>query len=165
METVITPTSVEQKTTAGGHPCVEIKYSDHGNNYTKKIFNDSMWNLFAVGLPVKITLEQKGQYWNIIDAQSVKEALAEKATTPNETPPGEQQAIPRAKPVLSATEGSKIVSMSLSYAKDMAVAGLIDKDEIMAWARFFKGYMLGRIKVKDTDKFRKILSSLDCELV
>jgi len=140
-----------------------------GNEHKVNNKHQSIHKMFENGKAVKVGY---GKYMNrefIHTAVQVADEIdrqAPKKAQPIATVTRPETSKPKAEPVdIREDERRKIRSMSISYAKDMCVAGTIDRGEIAAWARFYEGYMLGHIKPKDTDVFRKILASLDCEIV
>lgn len=143
MEAVIVPTKVEQVQTAK-NPALKVTYSDNGKEFNKMIFDSGLWNLFAVNLPVKIITEKQGQYWNVVGAESVKDALT-KPTESNEKTYEEVEA--KATKLLSQPN-TKNRSYALSYAKDIAVATIgqgkeMSTNVVIGIAEVFDKYLNG----------------------
>jgi len=89
-------------------------------------------------LPLRITKQKKGQYWNVVAVELVKDAL-------------EKKAIEKVK--VQMDEG-KNRSYALAYAKDIAVAkimmgGSSTPAEIITIARLFESYLDNSAVIKE----------------
>jgi len=74
-EKVITIKTTEQKMAKNNNPYLEIIAQDD-TKYS--IFDQGLWNILAPNLSVKLSLEKKGNFWNVMGAESVKDALEAK---------------------------------------------------------------------------------------
>lgn len=72
IEKVITIKSTNQKMAKNNNPYLEVVAQDDAKY---SIFDQALWNLFAPNLSVKLSLEKKGNFWNVMGAESVKDAL------------------------------------------------------------------------------------------
>lgn len=72
VEKIITVKSTEQTTAKNNTPYLKVTSQD---DKTYSIFDQSLWNLFGKGLAIKLGLEKKGNFWNVVSTESVKEGL------------------------------------------------------------------------------------------
>ena len=86
---------------------------------------------------IKITTEQKGRFTNVVDIESVA------VRTPSEP-------VSRKTPEDKEAE-CKLKTFTVSYAKDLAVAGIIQPENILGWSEVFYRYLQGDITVSDTE--------------
>ena len=90
---------------------------------------------------VQVIKEKKGNFWNIIGVELVKDVLVQEAQ----------------KKVEDKSEQVRVKSMSLAYAKDLAVANLIEPGKIINWACIFGDYLNGNLEIDDA-KLAKLLT-------
>ena len=57
-----------------------------------------------------------------------------------------------------ARHDDKNIAFALSYAKDLAVAGVIPKEDILSWAEAFKRYLNGDLGVTDSQVLKVIIA-------
>lgn len=93
------------------------------------------------GLPLKLTKEQKGRYWNVIKVEEVKDIFQKEAI----------------KKVTDETVDERTKTMVLSYAKDLALGNQIPVEQTLAWADIFYRYVKGDLTVKN-EHILKLLS-------
>lgn len=132
IEKVITIKSTDQKMAKNNNPYLEVVAQDD-KKYS--IFDQALWNLFSPNLSVKLSLEKKGNFWNVVGAESVKDALEAQQKIAEQGDDGNTTAR----------------SISISYAKDMACWGVIKPDAIVSWATVFYKYITGEF-VRSEDK-------------
>lgn len=101
----------------------------------------SRWEELQIGRAYSFTMGEFKGYPFVQDFKSVENRFVEQA---------QQQ-------VGDKSIEEKRKSMAVSYAKDLAVAGIIPPDHILSYAMVFEGYMKGKVKVKDDDVFRKAM--------
>ena len=139
--------SVDQAgVTSKGTPYWEAKYDD---GHSDKFFDASYLEIFqdaiAHSLPVEVTKEKKGQYWNLtgvtlLDKPTLLEVAKELGAVP------EKEYLEQAKrhpplPVSDEYSRTKMRSMSISYAKDLCCAGKIEISQMSAYADKFLEYI------------------------
>ena len=84
---------------------------------------------------LKLITEQKGRFTNVVDVEPVEtEPVAETPKTAEE-----REVICRLK------------TFTTAYAKDLAVAGKIPAETILAWSELFYRYLQGEITVSDAE--------------
>jgi hypothetical protein len=83
---------------------------------------------------LKLTTEQKGKFVNVIDVESIERAA------PGNLPMVEDQ---------EAT--CRLRTFTTAYAKDLAVAGKIPTDSILAWSELFYRYLQGYLTVSNDE--------------
>jgi len=114
----------------------------------------------SVGLAVKFTYAQYKQKDYIVNVELVKDQIDQTKgsvdtsameKSAKEGKPFEER--PSA-PTRKASEG-KNKAFALSYAKDLAVSGVIDRIQILTWAELFDGWLNGDIYIPD-----KVVASL-----
>ena len=86
MNKMITIRATEFAEAKSGNKYLKVHGSD---DKTYSIFQEGLWNLFNEGFAVELTLEknEKG-YWNVTDAKSVAQELAEKLMESKPIEPG-----------------------------------------------------------------------------
>ena len=62
------------------------------------------------------------------------------------------------KPEAKPYKDDKNSAFALSYAKDLAVAGVIPKEDILSWAEAFKRYLNGDLGVTDSQVLKVIMA-------
>jgi len=89
IEKVIVVKRTEQCLAANKTPYLKVTVDgDDGKEHSYNIFDQALWNLFGANMAVKVTLEKKGQYWNVTGAQSAGDALPSATVPPpDSTPP------------------------------------------------------------------------------
>lgn len=110
---LITVKSTDQKLAKNGTPYLEVIAQDDKKT---PIFDQKLWNLFTPGAKVEITLEKKGQFWNVLNAspyEVIEEPPPEEIFEGTEPP---QKSKPK------PSDEKKAVYYS--YMKDIAVAGI-----------------------------------------
>ncbi len=83
---------------------------------------------------LKLTTEQKGKFVNVIDVESIERAA------PGNLPMVEDQ-----------EAACRLRTFTTAYAKDLAVAGKIPMDSILAWSELFYRYLQGYLTVSDDE--------------
>lgn len=74
IEKIITVKSTEQAMAKNNTPYLKVTSQD---DKTYSIFDQGLWNLFGEGLAVKLGLEKKGNFWNVMSAESIEQAIEE----------------------------------------------------------------------------------------
>jgi hypothetical protein len=91
---------------------------------------------------LKLTTEQKGKFVNVVDVESV------------------ERAAPGNLPLVDDQEAAcRLRTFTTAYAKDLAVAGKIPTDAILAWSELFYRYLQGYLTVSD-DELDNILKKV-----
>ena len=130
-----------------------------GKTHTVNKKHESLHPVFADGIAVEVGY---GSYMNkefIHTARQVKDALPppvpvaipkappdapQPATSINKPPAAPPPSTSRRPPLDDKTRG-----VALSYAKDMAVAKIIEKEKILDWAAIFATFIDGNIEIDD----------------
>lgn len=97
-------------------------------------------NYSIEGQAYKLKKEKKGNFWNVIGIEEVKDALVKEALAK----------------VVGSNDIVRNKSMALSYAKDLVTAGKIKITELVEYAEVGYRYMIGELTVEDS-KVLKIM--------
>ena len=65
---------------------------------------------------------------------------------------------PKPEPAKPVYKDDKNSAFALSYAKDLAVAAVIPKEDILSWAEAFKRYLNGDLGVTDSQVLKVIMA-------
>jgi hypothetical protein len=99
----------------------------------------------SVNKPLKLITEQKGRFTNVIDVDSVEIPEQE----PEELPLNIPMNVPSA--AKDTPQECRLRTFAAAYAKDLAVAGKIPPESMLAWAEAIYRYIRGETAVRATD--------------
>lgn len=85
---------------------------------------------------LKLITEQKGRFTNVLDVEEVEDV-------PTRTPPR--------KAVEDREAECRLKTFTTAYAKDLAVAGKINTDDILGWSELMFRYLQGEITISDDE--------------
>lgn len=143
IEKVITIKSTEQKMAKNNNPYLEVVAQDDAKY---SIFDQALWNILAPNLSVKLSLEKRGNFWNVIGAESVKDALEAKQAIAKQ---GDEIA-PQAVGMITKEIGDHIRAGTLSTIFGAKIA-----NSLLVW---YRGQTLGITQIdfdgKDLPKFK-----------
>ncbi len=148
IESIIVPTNVEQVQTAK-NPALKVTYLDKGKDYSKMIFDQGLWNIFAKNLPVKIFTEKQGNFWNVVKAESVVDKVELRDTTPVSRVATDKITASNEMTKSDWADKDRITrksierQKSLELATNLCIADKITLNQVGEWAKKFESYLEG----------------------
>ncbi len=143
-----------------------VVVSSHLNDYGDLVVTDKnaktykvgkkrerLFDLFQAGSEVALAYSTYMNKEYIADAKVVGVKL-EGSPTLSAVSVAEPKPEPAKPEVDKGYKGEKNLAFALSYSKDLCVAGLIPKEEVLTWAEVFKRYLNGDLGVVDSQVLR-----------